>query len=333
MAVNGSVFPAVVAVGASAGGVEALTELVEDLPSGLSVPVLVVLHLAPDGTSMLADLLGRRTPLPVATARDGERLAAGHIYVAPPDRHLVVDAGRLGLDRGPRENGHRPAVDTTFRTVARTYGARAVGVILSGTLDDGALGLAQIAEAGGRALVQHPQESRYAGMPRSALLAVPDAEVLPVKAIAARIAEIAAAPEPVDPAGDPAVPARYDVGASEPAPDRLPTRFVCPDCGGVLFAEHHGHDETFVCSVGHAFSIESLQRGQADQVEMALWAAVRSLDDRAVLLRRLAARAHERGQTRSAGRWEAQARDHERRADLIRSIVVRPEPIDEAAER
>ena len=159
----------VIAVGTSAGGVQALQELVAQLPPELPASVLVVLHLMPHAHSVLADILDRAGPLPATPAREGERLERGHVYVAPPDFHLLLRGDAVHLSAGPRENGHRPAIDTLFHSVARAYGPRAIGVVLSGTLDDGTDGLRMIKEHGGATVVQDPEDAAYPEMPASAI--------------------------------------------------------------------------------------------------------------------------------------------------------------------
>jgi two-component system chemotaxis response regulator CheB len=188
----------IIGVGASAGGVEALMDLVALLPADLQAPVVIVLHVAPAGTSVLAELLDRRSALHVVTAKEGAHLQGGHVYVAPPDHHVVVAADVMHLNREARENGHRPAIDPTFRSIASAYGDRGIGVVLSGTRDDGALGLGQIDAAGGAALVQDPDESHHEGMPRNAIRAVPRAEVATVDRLAARLVELVQGPPPPD---------------------------------------------------------------------------------------------------------------------------------------
>jgi two-component system, chemotaxis family, protein-glutamate methylesterase/glutaminase len=311
-------FPAVIAIGASAGGVEALSALVSALPKDLAAPILVVLHVSAAGRSFLPDILDRRTELIARHAQDGEPLHAGRVYVAPPDDHLVVRDGTVFLTREPRENGHRPAVDPMFRSVAAAYGRRAIGVVLSGTRDDGSRGLASIKAAGGTALVQDPAECMYDGMPESAIRATQVDAVLGVAGIADRLVAMSAR-QP-----DPPLHVVSSVSHHQDVNERRATRFTCPDCGGVLFEEGQNGAETYECSVGHAYSPDSLQEEQARHLESALWAAVRSLEDRAVLLRRLADRAAQRGNDRSRSSFEGQALDAVDRAELIRTVVTRP---------
>jgi two-component system, chemotaxis family, protein-glutamate methylesterase/glutaminase len=159
----------IVVVGASAGGVEALIQVVAGLPFEFPAAVFVVLHIPPDAPSALAFILQRNGRLPVAVAEDAERIKRGHIYVARPNRHLIVHRGHMRVDAGPRENSARPSIDVLFRSAARAYGRRVVGVVLSGTLHDGALGLAAVKLRGGVAVVQDPDEAPFRGMPESAL--------------------------------------------------------------------------------------------------------------------------------------------------------------------
>lgn len=320
----------VVIAGASAGGVEALVALVRSFPADFPHPVLVVLHVSPTGTSVLPAILARAGSLPVASPADGERLRPGHVYVAPPDWHLVVENAHLRLSQAPRENGHRPAIDPTMRSAAAAYDGGTIGIVLSGSRDDGTAGLMAIKARGGRAIVQDPDEALYPAMPLSAMAHVEADAVLPIARMAAWILEHG---PPADGAQkEQATMTSQESGddprlavVEESGPPRSAvgdgTRYTCPDCGGVLFERHEGNLERFQCSVGHVFSIESLSSAQAEALESALWAAVRSLEDRAALLRRLAARARNQGQGRSAGTFERQATDALERAATIREAI------------
>ena len=324
---------AVVVAGASAGGVEALVELVRSLPSDFPHPMLVVLHVSPTGTSVLPAILSRACRLPVATPSDGEDLRGGHVYVAPADFHLVVEDSRLRLSQAPRENGHRPAIDPTMRTAANAYDGDTIGIVLSGSRDDGTAGLMAIKARGGTALVQDPEEALYPAMPLSAMAHVDPDAVLPVGAMAGWILTHTATTDGA-PGGD--QPMRYEEPAQDPhlavvdsthdppnAAIGQGTRFTCPDCGGVLFERREGALERFECSVGHVFSIESLSSAQAEALETALWAAVRSLEDRAALLKRLASRGRANEHLRSAANFERQAQEALERAKTIREAIQR----------
>lgn len=304
----------VVVMGASAGGLEALTRVLGSLPPSFGAAVFLVLHIAATGASALAAILNRASPLPVNEARDGARIKVGHAYVAAPNRHLELRDGVMHLTRGPQENGHRPAIDPLFRSAARIYGPRVAGVILSGTLDDGTAGLREVQEHGGIAIVQDPETALYPGMPRSAMTQVTVDAVLATDQIAPALMRLAdRTPAPGDAPRPAAVPAEAD------APKPLaPTRFTCPDCGGPLSELREGDVDRFRCAVGHAYSLESLFGGHAHQLEAALWAAIRLLEDRAVLLRRMGAAI---GPGTGAAAFEAQAQEASERARVIRDAL------------
>jgi two-component system chemotaxis response regulator CheB len=158
-----------VVIGASAGGVDTLRRVVSGLPPDLAAAICIVVHIAPTAPSALARILQRAGPLACHQACDGDPLRAGQILVAPPDHHLVIEDDHIRLTVGPRENGHRPAVDALFRSAAAERDGRVIGVVLSGNRDDGTVGLASIKSRGGATIVQDPEEALYSGMPASAL--------------------------------------------------------------------------------------------------------------------------------------------------------------------
>ncbi|HEY4279649.1 MAG TPA: chemotaxis protein CheB [Conexibacter sp.] len=182
----------VIALGASAGGVEALTTVVAALPRKIDAAILIVLHVSEAGTSVMPQILSRSGVLPAANARDGETIEPGRIYVAPPGHHLTLDGTVARVQRGPRENGHRPAIDPLLRTAGQSFGPRAAGVILSGALNDGTAGLRLLKQRGGLAIVQDPETARYPSMPRSAISYCPVDAVLPLREIAAALERVAA---------------------------------------------------------------------------------------------------------------------------------------------
>jgi two-component system, chemotaxis family, protein-glutamate methylesterase/glutaminase len=309
-------------VGASAGGVEALRALAAALPADLACAVVVVLHIASSGTSVLAQILDRAGPLPATTAAAGDALEPGHIYVAPPDCHVLVDAGALALSGGPRENGHRPAIDPAMRSAAAAYGAACCGVVLSGTRDDGSAGLAAIKRAGGAALVQDPAEALYGAMPSGAIANVAVDVVARVVDLAAWLAHAAggrpAAPGPRQAASEVAGGA-FSGGGPTPAG----TRFTCPECGGVLWEALENGVVQLRCSVGHVYSPESLTAEHGRELERALWVALRSLEDRSQLMQRLAERAAAARHERSAQKFARHADDAAEHAALIRRLMDR----------
>jgi two-component system chemotaxis response regulator CheB len=294
---------AVVAVGGSAGGIEALRELVAGLPAALPAPVLVTVHIGDRARSKLPEVLSRVGLLPAAHARHGEPLRPGHIYVAPPDLHLLVSDGVVRLSSGPRVNRHRPAVDVMFASAARGSGPGVLAVVLSGLLDDGALGAALVARAGGRVVVQDPQEATFDSMPRSALTAVPAARVVRTGQLAKALCEQLetwAQHEPDDQDGEreretpemPETPENSMADSDDPGfltPDeaRL-TRLSCPDCNGGLAEIDISDFRYYRCHVGHQYSPQTLEVAQREAAESKLWAAAAALEEHAALARHLA---------------------------------------------
>jgi two-component system chemotaxis response regulator CheB len=318
----------IVVVGGSAGAVEALTELVRGLPADLDAAVFAVVHVAPHARSALPAILNRVGALPAAAAADHEPIRPGRIYVATPDRHLLIDGDRIRVTRGPRENGHRPAVDVLFRSAARSVGPRAVGVVLSGTLDDGTVGLAAIKRAGGVGVVQG--DAAFAEMPANALRGAEVDHVVALAEMAGLIVRLVG--EPVDvalhrPTG------QLVVDAPTPAPEETGegTGIVCPECGGALW--EIGTDPVrFRCRVGHAYGMRSLLSANSTAVEQAMWAALRSLEERAALLKRIGARFAQRDNARQAERFDEDAEALLVRAKVIRDVLLDPDLAGEAAD-
>jgi two-component system chemotaxis response regulator CheB len=318
----------VLAIGASAGGVQALSEIIGSLPPGLPAAVFVVLHIAPHGRSALPEILSRSGCLPAVHPADGEEILHGRIYVAPPDRHLAIADGRIHLSRNATENGYRPAIDVLFRSAARVYGPRVVGVVLTGNLDDGTAGLATVKRCGGAAVVQDPRDADYPGMPESAIASVRVDHVVPLGEIASLLDRLTREPRPAPPAGP--CPAEeepdamgtndQDLGAANRNGE--PSGFTCPECGGTLYEKPGGEPLHFRCRTGHAFSPESLLATQSGNLENALWAALRALEENAALARRMEKRAGELGNQRTRERHTRRALDAEGHAKVIRAILT-----------
>jgi two-component system, chemotaxis family, protein-glutamate methylesterase/glutaminase len=288
--------PSVLAMGGSAGSVQPLVEIVRGLPGDLAAVVLITIHIGEQ--SRLPQILSRSGPLQATHVRDREVLEHGRIYIAPPGRHLIARDGLALLSPGPQVNRHPPAVDVMFASVAQWAAGRTVAVVLSGALDDGAVGAAIVAQAGGQVLVQDPAEAEFASMPRSALAAAPGARAVPVRQLAQQIrdsvevgrslrrdpvlyeARMGAEMEMVE-TGDP-----EDLREDE---SRL-TRFTCPECGGGLAQVYLPQISYFRCDLGHLFAPQALAAAQADASEKTLWSAVAALEKQAALLQRLASR-------------------------------------------
>lgn len=304
----------IVVIGASAGGVETLQRVVRGLPSDLPATICIVLHLHPGSPSALAAILRRATALPCRTAVDGEKLRTGEILVAPPDRHLAIEGDRVTLTVGPRENGHRPSVDVLFRSAAAAQDSYVVGVVLSGTRDDGTAGLAVIKANGGGTIVQDPEEALYAGMPANAIAHVHVDHVVPSDQVADAIVTMVNGGPPNS------HPPRHNPGP-EPLPG-APVITACPECGGVLSENREAGVTQWRCKVGHRYSPESLADAQAESVEGAMWAAVRALEDRQALLERMGSQLESRGHVRSAASFRTRAREAAGHAEAVRAALA-----------
>jgi two-component system chemotaxis response regulator CheB len=242
---------------------------------------------------------------------------------------MLIEGNSVHLTRGPRENGHRPAIDPLFRTAARTFGPRVVAVLLSGALDDGAAGLMAVKGRGGVTVVQDPDDALYPGMPRSAIQRIAIDYVLPSAEIGPLLTRLAREPvkgdrpamisenlEPQDPA---------EVGTADietgPLP-AFPTPLSCPDCGGALWELVSGDLVRYRCHVGHAYTADSMVAAQANSLESALWSALRALEEKAELSRRLAERIGKPGLERLALRYQNAVQDAERGSEAIRQLLL-----------
>ena len=321
----------IIVVGASAGGVEALSTLVGDLPHDLPAAVFIVLHMGAHSYSALPQILARRTKLSVGQPRDGEPVRRNRVYVAPPDHHLLVGRGTIRVANGPTENGHRPSVDTLFRSAAATYGPRVAGVVLSGTRDDGTAGLRAIHDRGGVAIVQDPDEALFPGMPQSAMAGDHPDHVLAVGKIGHLLSELARDELPEEGRSE-TMPdeleaelrwANPDLAWSAPIEPPLGTAsgFTCPECHGALWEIEDGGFSRYRCRVGHGFSAESLVATQRTDVEVALWTAYRALEERVALFSRLADRAHGRHAEITAEHFRAEAAEVGRQAETLRALL------------
>jgi two-component system chemotaxis response regulator CheB len=321
-----------VVVGASAGGVEALRDFVAGLPENLEAAVLVVLHLPPGGTSSLPAILQRAGSLPVTSARNKEELHRGHIYAAPPDHHLLVEDGRIRLSRGPTENGHRPAVDATFRSAAQARGAAVIGVLLSGSLDDGTTGLSVIKSRGGLVMVQDPEEALYPSMPESAMARTTVDHVLSAREMGKELAvRVREATDGVDVPPLSAVDemevqaARAEEYAVTSVPEVVdmtkPSGFGCPDCQGVLFTLDDGATR-YRCRVGHAWTAQALFQQQSQDVDHALWAALRALEEKRDLAERMAKDADERSYPLVAKRYRWHRDETSQAVEIMRRFLL-----------
>lgn len=310
-----------IVIGASAGGVEALQEVLRGLPPDLDAAVLMVLHTSGGAGRVLGEILQRQARLPIQYPEDRTEIEEGMVYLAPPDFHMTVEDGHLRVLQGPRENRTRPAIDPLFRTAARYYRDRVTGVILTGLLDDGSLGLMAVRSRGGEAIVQDPASADFSSMPASALQHAPDAMVLPLAeipdALVRRTRELRGAASP------PRIPAATPPDAKDEEHRRgRPSAYACPDCGGVLWEIEDEGRVHYRCRVGHAFTVPHLEREQRHAVETALWSALRALEESASLYRRMAERASSANQGLSAEHYSHHAANTESNARVLKGFLL-----------
>jgi two-component system chemotaxis response regulator CheB len=328
----------IIVIGASAGGVEALRLLVRALPKSLQAAIFIVVHTAPDSPGILHEILAYEGGLPSVSARDWEEIRMGRIYVAPPDRHLLLDSsGYTRLTKGPKENRFRPAVDPLFRSAARAFGPRVVGVVLTGGLDDGTAGLLAIKQRGGLAVVQDPDDALVASMPLNAMKHVVVDYCLPLVEVAPLLVRLSA--ESSEEEGAYAVSEELDIEVNIAKEDKAldagvmnlgePSLFTCPECHGTLLQMKEGNFLRFRCHTGHAFSINSLLAELTENVEDTLWTAIRSMQESTMLMRHLAQHLSGNGEGAMAELFIQKAQEAERRADLVRQAVMGHEKMSE----
>lgn len=318
----------IVVIGASSGGIEALRELVNGLTPGFPAPICIVLHTSPHSPGLLAKILADAGRLPTATAATGMKLLDGHIYVAPPDHHLLVEPGVLRLGGGPKENRFRPAIDPLFRSAAQVYGPGAVGLILTGSLDDGSAGLRTIKQLGGITIVQDPRDALFPGMPTNALrhvatdhvAALADLPAVLTGAVTQRVASrTSAVPE--------GVRVEVAIAKEDSTVDREtvhiadPSVFACPDCHGVLLRLKDAGVLRFRCHTGHAYSAESLLAALNEGIENAVWSAVRAVEEGRLLLEQLLQQPDPHGGT--SERIKTQLALVTDQAELLRELATR----------
>jgi two-component system chemotaxis response regulator CheB len=321
----------IVVIGASAGGVEALTRLVSSLPPGLPASLFIVCHFPPSQHSALPQILSRSGPLLATHAIDGEPFNPGHIYVAPPDFHLLLaEEQRLRVTRGPRENHHRPAVDPLFRSAARLYGQSVLGVVLSGALSDGAAGLLAVRAAGGIAIVQDPADARVSAMPVNAALTAGIDHLVALDRLGPLLVELIShsAAENGGSAMTEAFERMPDIVNADMSEQVRNERrgqvsiYTCPECGGSLWQVDENQILQFRCHVGHVYNGETLLQDQASALEAALWTAVRTFKERHLLAQQLAEQEKRRGDNAAAALFQEQADQAERYGEAIQQYIL-----------
>jgi two-component system chemotaxis response regulator CheB len=317
----------IVVIGGSAGSGAALQRIMADLPADLPASLFVATHVPSQSTGYLAEMLGRSGPLRVRQAVDGQPIETGCVTVAVPDRHLLLVDGTVRLGDGPRENLTRPAIDPLFRSAALSYGARSVGVILSGMLNDGAAGLSAIKSRGGTAFIQHPLDAEADQMPLAALESVEPDGVVAAADLGATIARIAATEAGETQPLWPSLELEVEIaGGARLGSETLrqfadPSALTCPECHGVLSEVRGEGPLRFRCQTGHAHTAEVLA-ARSEEVDEAMRIALRIMEERVTLVDRMAQDASRSGRQAVAELYEARAAEYTRYAEVLRTAAV-----------
>ncbi|RYG34686.1 chemotaxis protein CheB, partial [bacterium] len=324
-----------IVIGASAGGVEAISTVIAGLPSDLPAAVFVVLHVPEGSPSMMPAILNRQGALAASHPHDQEPMEMGRIYVARPGYHMLLKRDTIRLVAGPKENGNRPAIDPLFRTAARSRGPSVVGVLLTGMLDDGTLGMNSVRQHGGITIAQDPETAYFGDMPRNAIRAGAAHHVLPLEEIASRLVQLVTQPNETDWEA-------YDyLDATEMTLDQLrnletqgrPSPFVCPECSGTLFELQEDGYTYYRCHVGHAYSVETLDAKQEEGLEAAMWTALRAIEEHNMLLHRLLERSEGRGMAISVANYRSRLAEGAQKAAIIRNALeTQQEPHERIAD-
>lgn len=318
-----------IVIGASAGGIEALKIIVSGLLPDIPASILIVNHVFAGHRSVLPNILRYQGLLPSSHPKDGETIRQGHIYVAPPDCHMMIERGTICLTRGPKENYSRPSINPLFRSAAREYGPRVVGVILSGMLDDGTAGLIDVKMHGGMTIVQDPNDALYPEMPRNASRYIEVDYRVQASEIASLLDRLCREPlmkgEIVTPDNteNDSEKIQQDIEQRERGlKAEGPAIFVCPDCGGPMWEFQTDEFRQFQCRVGHKYSPETLLVSHAEVLERALWRALRTLEERISLLREMGDIASRNGDQEKASQLRQEEKEVIAKAKTIREMLA-----------
>ena len=283
--------PMLIVVGASAGGMAALQELVAQFPKDFPAAVFIVNHMGADTTGeALVKVLNDSGGLPCSHAQHQRVFKRSHIYLAPSDQHMLIVKGKILITKGARENRSRPAIDPLFRSAAVAYGNRVIGVILTGYLDDGTSGMMAVKRCGGVCIAQDPTDADYPDMPQSVITHVGVDYCLPIAQMGALLSTLVSRELPKSPPApkDIMIEAKIarrvlsDLPSVEALGEQVP--FNCPDCGGVLWQMAEGQELRYRCHTGHAFTSSVLLAQQTAKIEETLWVALRMFEERQNLL-------------------------------------------------
>lgn len=333
----------IIVIGASAGGVYALKEIVASLPSDFMASIFVVLHVSPHSPSFLPQILSHASPLKATHPNDGEPILPGHIYVAPPDHHLLVEYDQVIVKKGPKENRFRPSIDALFRSAAYSYGPRVIGLVLTGMLDDGTSGMWSVKRLGGLSLIQEPEDALYSSMPDNVLNYVDVDYRLPIADIGPLLCELIQETVPDKPDLEPQERERMETEVNIAAQDNAfemgiidmgeLTPLTCPECNGALVSIKEGKLIRYRCHTGHAYTASSLLAETTKVVEESFWKALRSLEETVILLEQSGRHFAEGGNQTAAEQFLTKALETRERARKTHAFVFQQEQYSEDTAR
>lgn len=324
----------VVVVGASAGGLNAVTQLVAQLQPGMGIALLVVLHLSRKGMGeFLVHRVQQVTKMHCVAAADDSKIYADHVYIAPPDYHLLVKDGRTIIGHGPTENRWRPSIDVLFRSTAADYDGRTIGIVLTGMLDDGTSGMRAIKNSGGTCIIQDPNEAEYPDMPLSVLNNMEVDYCVSIAEMGKAIREITQKepthiPIPEEVKMEAAIAGRAATGIALVQSLGAQSVYGCPDCGGGLWKVGDGKQDRYRCHIGHSYTERDLTLKQAEQVESTLWMALRMIEERHNLLRKMEEDTKQKGFGRIASEQGDRAKELEDHISKLKELLFAIQKVD-----
>jgi two-component system chemotaxis response regulator CheB len=320
----------IIVIGASAGGINALCELVAQFQKEIDAAIFIVLHLSRRGVGdYLKHRLQQYTELTCHLATDELAIEKGNIYIAQPDFHLIVKKGVCKLTDGTQENRWRPSIDVLFRSAAAAYGEQVIGVMLTGLLDDGTSGMIAIKRSGGLCMVQDPNEAEYPEMPLSVLnnvevdYSVPLAQMGFIISEHIRTAVWHNTPIPADVLAEAELAEKVVTSIAAVAEIGSHSLYACPDCGGGLWEKEDNGFKRYRCHIGHTYSQLDLMKKQQEQVESTLWIALRMMEERRNLLKRIADKERKNGLNILSADHQERAEELEQHIDILKKIIFR----------
>jgi two-component system, chemotaxis family, protein-glutamate methylesterase/glutaminase len=320
-----------VVVGASAGGTVVLPKLLSQLTQKMNIAVFVVLHLAKRSVGeMLVERLQQYTAFQCKIPRHKEVIKSRHVYVAPPDHHMMLKGNTVLLGKGPMENRYRPSIDALFRSAAVEHNSHVIGIILSGLLEDGTSGMMAIRRSGGTCIIQHPDEAQYPDMPLSVVRNLKPDFSIPVEEMGKAILETLSDTReesivPEELVAQARIAEKVSIGIDHLKEIGKKSLYTCPDCGGGLWVIDENGTNSYRCHVGHAYTEDRLLGAMESTTEAALWTALRIIEERRNLLAGIAAKEKVRARKQTLTHYTKRIDELEKQIEQIKTVLFSTE--------